>query len=87
MLDTENKNLDEVFQNSGGELDFNSFESEKRDLKFDLPSSDHENLKIATLNFENDQYNEVVNNSPKEDKLNEHKSSDFSTINLRVRLK
>ena len=62
-LDTENENLDEVFQNSGSELDFNSFESEKRDLKFDLPSSDKENLKVTTLNFENDQYNEVVNNS------------------------
>ena len=58
-------------------MDFNSFESEKRDLKFDLPSSDKENLKVTTLNFENDQYNEVVNNSPKEDKFNEQKSFDL----------
>ena len=43
-------------------------------LKFDLPFSDHEKLTITTLNFENDQHNEVFNNSPKEDKFNGQES-------------
>ncbi|MDQ4222774.1 hypothetical protein RBK84_00065, partial [Pseudomonas aeruginosa] len=73
-FDTENENLDKVVQNSRIELDFNSFESEKLDLKFDLPSSDHEKLELTTLSFENDQHNEVVNNSSKEDKCNEENS-------------
>jgi len=41
-------------------------------LKFDLPFPDFKNLNTTTLDFESEKHHDVVDNSIKEDKFNEH---------------
>jgi len=54
-------------------LDFHSIESVEQNLKFDLSFYDSEILNMTTWDFENVTFNEVVDNSVKEDEFNEHK--------------
>jgi len=68
----EDNNLNKVVENTVIELDLNSFENVESNLKFDLPFPDFENLNSTTLDFEIEKHLEVVENSIKEDELNEH---------------
>jgi len=71
-FEIEDNDLNKVVENTVIELDFNSFESVESNLKFDLPFPDFENLNSTTLDFEIEKHLEVVENSIKEDELNEH---------------
>jgi len=71
-FEIEDNILNKVVENTVIELDFNSFESVESNLKFDLPFPDFEILNTTTLDFEIEKHLEVVENSIKEDELNEH---------------
>lgn len=69
-LEIENNHLDEDFQNSTNDLDFNSFQKKDLSLDFDLPLSGCEKLEI--LEVEQNDNVEFFKNSELEKNFNEH---------------